>query len=261
MTDNTLDPVLPNAGVEARYQARLEQIVTDLNFSVNHQIAKEYQPIRVVAMDRLGADALRDVFALLARYWSKRLNAIAPGIATETVKGALNTSDTSFQAALRRAGFTVRFQMTATMRNAYRANVAQNVALIKSIGSQYLTDVEGAVMRSVAAGRDLGTLSNELVDRYQITRRRAALIATHQNNLATATFNKIRAIEAGFTTAVWRHSHAGNYPRASHVAAAGKEYDIARGCLIDGQFIQPGELINCKCFSKVVVPGLKQQAA
>ena len=36
----------------------------------------------------------------------------------------------------------------------------------------------------------------------------------------------------------------------------GKEFDIEKGCLIDGEYIQPGEEPNCGCTSEAIIPGL-----
>lgn len=253
----TLDAVLPNAGLEAHYQARLMAIVNDLDFTTTHEITRVYSANAAeIAMDAAPVDEIKAVFKRIVGYWEKKLNRLAPETAKAFTKEALSTSDRSFMGALRKAGFTIKFQMTETMLTAYAAEVEQNVGLIKSIGSEYLSDVQGEVMRSVAAGRDLGTLTQTLKKRYEITQRRAALIATHQNNLATATFNRVRALEAGFTKGIWRHSAGGNYPRKSHIAADGEEFDIAQGCYIDGEYIHPMQKLGCKCFFRSVIPGL-----
>nr|WP_277347156.1 phage minor head protein [Collimonas pratensis] len=134
--------------------------------------------------------------------------------------------------------------------------MSEQVGLIKSIASQHLTEVQGLVMRSVADGRDLGTLAKGLEDRYGITKRRAALIARDQNNKATATITRVRQDSLGITEAVWMHSHAGKHPRPSHVAANGKRYTIKEGMYLDGVWTWPGREIGCRCISKSVIPGL-----
>jgi uncharacterized protein with gpF-like domain len=55
------------------------------------------------------------------------------------------------------------------------------------------------------------------------------------------------------------HSHAGKVPRKTHVKNHGKQYDIAKGWYDphEQQRVWPGSLINCRCFSKPVIPGLK----
>jgi SPP1 gp7 family putative phage head morphogenesis protein len=113
------------------------------------------------------------------------------------------------------------------------------------------------LMRSVARGRDLGGMTKEMEERYGITRRRAALISRDQNNKATAIITRVRQRELGITEAIWLHSSAGKHPRPSHVAMNGKRYLIAEGMEDpdEGRKILPGELVNCRCVSRSVIPG------
>jgi SPP1 gp7 family putative phage head morphogenesis protein len=135
--------------------------------------------------------------------------------------------------------------------------VQANVSLIKSIPEEYLKQVEGAVMRSVQTGRDLGKLSKELQKKFGVSKRKAALISRDQNNKATSAFQRARQQELGITKAIWMHSHAGQEPRPSHVAMNGKEYDINKGMWDrdEQEWIFPGQLINCRCTSKSIIPG------
>lgn len=89
--------------------------------------------------------------------------------------------------------------MTSQMNNALQATIAENVGLIRSIPEKYFTEVEGLVMRSVARGRDLSYLTDELQKRYGITRRRAAFIARDQNNKATSVVQSARQQALGIT--------------------------------------------------------------
>ena len=142
------------------------------------------------------------------------------------------------------------------MNNALQATIAENVGLIRSIPEKYFTEVEGLVMRSVARGRDLSYLTDELQKRYGITRRRAALIARDQNNKATSVMQAARQQSLGITQGVWRHSHAGKEPRPSHVKADGKVFELSKGMYLDGKWVMPGEEINCRCTWSPVIPGL-----
>ena len=159
-------------------------------------------------------------------------------------------------AKLKKAGFAIEFKMTATANDVMQAIIGEQVGLIKSIASQHLSEVEGLVMRSVSQGRDLKTLSDELQERYGVTKRRAALIARDQNNKATASMNRVRQEELGITEAIWLHSHAGKEPRPSHMAANGKRYNLSEGMKLDGKYTWPGVEINCRCVSRSVIPGL-----
>lgn len=196
---------------------------------------------------------------LLGVRWEKRFADAAPKMADWFSRSAASRSSDALRKILKDAGVSVKFQMNPVMRDAYQATLAENIGLIKSIQSQYHFEVQGMVMRSVTAGRDLGGLTKELEHRFGITRRRAAGIALDQNNLATATFVKVRQQQAGITMAVWLHSHAGKTPRPTHLANNGKPYDPALGWFDPDPKVRrniwPGQLIRCRCVSRSVVRG------
>ena len=114
-----------------------------------------------------------------------------------------------------------------------------------------------AGLQSVSRGRDLGTLTKELQQRYGVTRRRAAFIALDQNNKATSAMQSARQRALGIRRGRWRHSHAGKEPRISHVKADGKEFDLDKGMFIDGEWIMPGQKIRCRCGWEAILPGLE----
>lgn len=139
--------------------------------------------------------------------------------------------------------------------------IASNVALIKTIPERYFGEVEWLVQESVRRGRDLKALSDELEGRYNLTRRRAAMIARDQNDKATEALHRARMLEMGITKAVWMHTSAGKTYRKSHIAMNGKEFDLREG-LYDPEVkrkIFPGELINCKCTCRPVIEFNKQK--
>lgn len=210
-----------------------------------------------MAQDASPAVALRETMRKLSGYWQKRFNDAAPELAKYFAENAFKRADGSLQAMLKKAGFTVEFKMTREANDVYQASLAENVGLIKSIASEHLTQVEGLVMRSVSAGRDLAGLSAELHERFGVTKRRAAFIAFDQNQKATASITRVRQQSLGCTEAVWLHSHGGKEPRKSHQAADGKRYLIAKGMEIDGEFILPGQLPRCRCVSRSIIPGLE----
>jgi uncharacterized protein with gpF-like domain len=252
-----LKPVRPNVGVEIEYQRRLLALVDDMNKSILHWIGAAYVANPpAMAMDATPAEELRKVMRKLARRWIKRFNDAAEKIADAFATQATVQAERTMMKALKDAGFAVPFKQSPAMKDAFDSVVVDNVALIKSIPSQQFTSIEGAVMRSVQAGRDLKTLREELLALGAKSKNRAALIARDQNNKATAVMSKARRLSLGLTKAKWRHSRGGVHPRKSHVEADGTIYDVAVGCLIDGEYIMPGELINCRCYSCAVIPGI-----
>src|SRR5208337_1058761 len=138
-------------------------------------------------------------------------------------------TDASLRKILTDGGFALKdWTLTAAQRDALGAIVAENVSLIKSIPREYLGRVERDVYRSVAAGRDLKQLTDDLQEHYGVTRKRAKFIALDQNNSATAKLARVRLLNQGLKQAIWMHSSAGKIPRPTHLAAGrrGQVFDL-----------------------------------
>jgi len=274
----TLRPVRPNAGVEAGYRRKLDALIAEMNRSLVYWLTAAYrQNEPELAQDappppdaggyepkpeprrESPAVAMRRRMRRLARQWQTRFDEAAPELAKYFATAAANRSDAALKSILKKAGFAVEFKMTRATNDVLQATIGENVSLIRSIASQHLTQVEGAVMRSVQAGRDLSSLSEELQRQYGVTKRRAALISLDQNNKATASIQRVRQIELGITRAVWIHSGGGKTQRPSHVKAGRErqQYDIREGWFDPDvqKYIVPGELVGCRCVSRPVVPG------
>ena len=258
----TCRAVAANRGLEAKYRKALQRMIAEMHGSVEYWLTAAYRkdPPRMAALVEQAQDAatpsqrIRKILDDLAKRWIGRFDEMAPKLAEAYLQGAFKASDSAFRQALKEAGWSVEFKMTPAVRDAFNASLAENVGLIKSIPEKYLQQVEGVVMRSYSAGRDLETMVKELKTLYPAASHRAELIARDQSNKANAVVNRTRQMELGITEAIWMHSHAGKNPRPDHVAANGKRYKIAEGCLISGEHIQPGEEINCRCTSRAVLP-------
>lgn len=260
MPDNsiTLRPVHPNAGIEAEYRKKLKRLISDMQASIVYWLSARYKATGLAQDDaKTPANDLQDAMNDLAEQWQSKFDIGAESLAAWFAKKTKKYADGSMQRILKDAGFSVEFKMTAPMVDAYQAVIHENVGLIRSIASQHLQEVQGLVMRSVQQGRNLGELSDELIKRYGITKRRAALISRDQSNKATAVINRVRQKEIGVTQAKWKHSHAGKEPRPEHVRFDGDLYDIEKGMWseVAGKYIWPGTEISCRCTSQPVIKG------
>ncbi len=197
----------------------------------------------------------------MGNYWQERFDAVSVELSESFADKSLRHTDTAMMASLKQAGFAIQFKPTKSLFNALGAVVEENVSLIKSIPSKYLADVQGEVWRAVTSGYDLGTLTTTLQDKYGVsTFKRAATIARDQTNKAKAVIEAKRRMELGIKQAIWQHSGGGKEPRPAHVAAGRKNlvFDLDKGAYIDGEWIFPGELINCRCTSRMLIPGYTQ---
>lgn len=246
-----------NRGLSARYRQRITALIDEMAASAEYWLTAAYRDFPpVLAEDASPSEKMRRSLADLAKRWQRRFNESAPKIAEAYLRGSFKATDSAMRSALRDAGWTVKFQMTPAIRDAFDASLAENVALIRSIPEQYLLDVQGAVSRSYTAGRDLKTMVADLKRIYPKAANRAILIARDQSNKANGVVARARQMELGITEAYWMHSHAGKTPRPTHVAMNGKVYKISEGMYDPAvkRFINPGELINCRCTSRPKLP-------
>ncbi|WP_347220266.1 phage minor head protein [Chryseobacterium sp.] len=236
-------------------------MIDAMSKSVEYHLSLEYAAHPpAMAMDATPATIMRDAMRKLTGRWLRNFNDLADRLADEVADRAQGAVDRVMNSQLRKAGFSIKFKQTEQMRDAFSSVVGENVGLIKSIPAKYLSDVEGDVMRSVQAGRNVRQLQTDLLKRYDLTKKRAAFIAQDQNNKATHVMEKARRLSIGINEAEWQHSGGGNEPRPLHVEAGREKrrYNVAQGCLIDGEYIMPGEKPRCKCQSRAIIPGFDE---
>lgn len=261
----TLRPVWPNCGIEVKYRKKLQEMIDDMHQSVTYWLTAAYKnndPLVGQLADMTGdaqlpITVLRAALRRMVRQWFKRWDVMTVRLARWFGQSVATRSDATLRRILKQGGWTVEFKLTDAQRDALGGIISSNVALIKSIPQQYFNQVEQLVFSSVTAGRDLKEITDELQRRYMITRKRAKLISKDQNNKATGALTRVRRLELGLTEALWLHSHAGKKPRPTHVKMHNREFNIAQGMWdpAERKYIQPGELINCRCTSRPVIPG------
>ncbi len=146
--------------------------------------------------------------------------------------------------------------LTKDLKEILTASIKENVNLIKSIGAEYLTQVEGDVLRSITTGNGLDDLIPALERRKGITYRRAKNIALDQTRKVYNNINKERLQHLGVEEYEWLHSGGGQHPRKDHIDMNGKIYRFDDPPVIDGRTGargHPSEAINCKCTMRPIV--------
>jgi uncharacterized protein with gpF-like domain len=260
-----LRPIRASAAIEDAYQRKLNDLIDEMFRSALYFVKATLRanPTRITALaeDRNPIQTIRDAIRNLAKRWTKRIDDAAPKLAEWFATAVHKRSDVALKKILRDSGIAIKWEMSASERDALNATIGENVALIKSIPSQAFTQIEGIVMRGVAAGGDIGGITKDLQHQFGVTRRRAAFIARDQNNKANTIMQRTRQLEmqGAQAEAIWCHSSAGHTPRPTHVKAGRDKvrYSVADGWLDpdEGKKIWPGQLPNCRCFSKLVVKG------
>lgn len=271
MARRTARAILPSAALHRRFQKRLDKFVRDMDHSLRYWVLARYREYEAVITQetagdamtgRLPANALQEVLKKRLQQWMRLMNGQAGEIAADFVHSTDRYVKNSLGNALRDAagpGVAIRMRMTRDIENVLKALIFEQTSLISSIPSQYATEVEGMVMRSVREGRDEGFLKKEFEKRYGITWRRARTIARDQTNKATESICRERSLSLGITEGIWMHRGGSRQPRESHEEMNGRRFDLKKGCFDPavGMFIHPGELVNCNCTYKPVIPGIE----
>jgi uncharacterized protein with gpF-like domain len=279
--DVILPPISPNSQSEQSYRAAIQKAVANMRASYEWWIASKYRKALEANVDtgrlpelaqdaakgdgvKARTDALFFELTRLRTYWTDYFDTFAKKLAEQQAQTWYRDNATAWGGRLKRAGFDVPMQLTPSQKLILRAKVPENVALIKSIQQDYHKDIEGIVLRSFVAGRDLATMAEEIKKKGDVSTRRAAFIAEDQSNKATAQMNAARQRELGITRAIWIHSSAGKEPRPKHVQAGRERWEFDPSVGIDfGDgfgFVKPGEAIKCRCISRSVIPAIGRGA-
>lgn len=263
----TLNPTMPPASIEKKYFDRLMKLIRRMNTNVTNELKAAYgesEAAIVVASDASMTPLYKRIRELLRKWRSIFVREAAPcaewfanAIRRYTARGLAQQFKKLKDAGL---GFNLEFSYVSQQeRRVLKAIVTENVNLIKSIADQYLTEVEGIVLRSIQNGNDMGEMTELLSARYGISERRAAMIARDQTAKATENLSRTRLLDYGVTKGIWMHTSAGKTYRDTHVGEMnGKEYDLAEGLYDPDEKVQrhihPAELVNCRCVCKPIIP-------
>jgi len=137
--------------------------------------------------------------------------------------------------------------------------ISQQTQKIKGLLDYQYTKINEAVQLVITENKGVSYLKKQLNEAGIYREKRIKLITHNQLNYATNIININKADELGLEDATWRHPPKSFYKthgRPSHIKADGKRFKLSRGCKIDGEFIYPGQLPNCKCFYQLEIKGM-----
>lgn len=255
-------PLAYPAGVSERYYLQLEALIMRMTATTKRDLLGLFQEKHAqvfFAEDKSISASARILMNALRRYVDNLFAKYAPEIADKMASGADKASEVGLGFSLREMSqeftFSTNF-ITPVMRDILQATITENVGLIKSIATQYLDQVQGAVMRSITTGNGLADLVPFLAAQEGVTLRRARLIANDQVRKAYSNLNRGRMEKLGVEQFEWLHSSGNQFPRKLHIEMSGNVYSFNDLPVIDektGERGIPGQLINCKCRIRPVI--------
>lgn len=243
------------------YQRQLRELVERMARDVGAEVVALFEsPVaeESKALDATLGTTARVTMNALSRRFNKLFREQAAELADRMVRRVDRDAKGKTLQSLRELSgdltLPARALRTGGLDDVVKAAIAENVALIKSISEQYLSDVSGTVYRAITSGNGLADIVPDLRKREGITLRRARLIANDQVRKTTAAVGRARNTANGLTRYRWVHSGGGREPRPLHLELDGQIFEYDDPPIADertGERAHPGVLINCRC---VAVP-------
>lgn len=249
-------PLNPPVSVAAKYRVKLEMLVDGMAAIARTELAawtKSEAASKHFGQDESVAHSAARLTKRLEQRFAQLLGKRPGGLAEWLVGQVDKASSSSLHASLKdlSGGLSLPTTvMTGAMRDSMIAAVNTNVDLITSLSSDFLTDLKGAVYRSVTSGNGLADLQPLLESRAEITKRRARMIAHDQTRKVYGRLNDTRMKALGLSKFEWVHSGGGRHPRKLHQGYDGQIFDLDRPPIIDestGERGIPGQAVNCRC--------------
>lgn len=262
----------PSATIEADYRRELRVFVMAMRKNVLRVLEGQPANVEGVTMDAdvTASPELQKKIQTLKQKYDSILERMGKIAATRFLEQQIKFAGRSFIHSIRPLveGKNATFALpqpsavTAESQAFIEENIANNVSLIKSIGSDYFARIEKEVLRSMDGHTSIAGLKRAVQKIGGISERRAKLIANDQTAKIYTQLCARQMQKAGITKAVWRHSSAGKKPREFHKTRwdgnseppnglNGYVFDVAHPPVADpktGEIALPGELINCRCF-------------
>lgn len=129
----------------------------------------------------------------------------------------------------------------------------ENIALIKDVGAEQAKKLDEIFARAGAQGARNEDLVKEIQETLDVGQSRAELIARDQLLKFNASVQREAAQSRGIEEYIWSTS-GDERVRESHQALDGTKHAYDDPPIVDGEPVNPGEAVQCRCVAVPVVP-------
>ena len=242
MTD--IGQLLPNVGIERKYRQQLKKMLDGMNKSVLYWVLADYEHKTTKEMARQIQKRIKQ--------WKKVFGARSDMLAEWFVREVKKNTIAGFTMNLNKLGVRKHIEVP---EEDVEAVLIENETLIESIPEKYFDGIMWAAMAAMTYGWSKTDLREAITKRYNISKRRIKNIAADQNHKANEAFKTAVCEKLGITKGRWKYTFRSKEPRWHHIKADGRLFNLKRGCLIEGEYVHPGEPYNCKCTFTPVIDG------
>lgn len=237
------DPFKKSRWIEEKYARQLRQVAREIGL-----MTRRHDPLTLS-----GLEALQQALGRYAHHikpWALRI--------AEQTAAALDRQDRAMwmrQAREIHAGLKELIENQpagATLQDFLDRQVHYITSLPLEAGER----VQALAKEAVIGGRRHAEIAAEIMRSGEVSASRATLIARTEVARTASLLTQTRAEAIGATHYVWRTSQD-SHVRASHKAMQGQVCELANPPLLsDGTRTHPGQIFNCRCTMRIIVPDL-----
>lgn len=258
----------PNAGIRNWYVKELNDLVAKMDERTRKEVIAIFENVAkkggsIESQQRMALNKLNEYYTSLFKEKAKTIANSMLNRQNRQVVHSLNDSISSFKGAEENLKQAKSTKLSGDVLKTFKANINENVSLIKSIQTQYFSKVEGAVFRAIINNDSRTEIIDTLRSYGVATKRRARNIARDQVHKAYESLSFARMKEAGLQYWEWIHGGGNKTDRYYHkldVKKGGLNHSIHK--LGEGAYdptkgiereILPGELPFCSCMMRPVI--------
>jgi SPP1 gp7 family putative phage head morphogenesis protein len=241
-----------------KHKATVEELATQgysiLGGLVRGMGAPGESEVTLIRLARPRTDAAGDDIDSAFEQLHAEAEAVIPDtmIEMEAQKNALRV--TAFQGAelskqVQQVAKINLFDNTAGLAAHLDLFVSDNVRLVKSLALDQLDDLKGVVTRGARQGLHHSVIAEQIQQRFGVTQRRAALIATDQVGKLNGELNQVRQQNLGLRRYRWSSSQDERV-RPGHRLLNGTIQSWDKPPVVDqrtGERGHPGQPVRCRC--------------
>lgn len=149
---------------------------------------------------------------------------------------------------------TIGFNSNAT-RAMLAVKVKENVQLIKTMSDRHFASLQSNVLSAITQGKRVEEIESIIDDRFTSMESNAELIARDQVGKINGQLTEMTQTEMGLTRYRWR-GVGDQRERDSHRALEGEVFSWVDPPAVDGESVNPGMAVQCRCYAEPVIEDL-----
>jgi SPP1 gp7 family putative phage head morphogenesis protein len=263
-------PLHISCGAQLRYVNVIDHYVLHMITEVRNQITAFYEKESTKQHlsnlnDETGMDAdsvgsgIRILSNAFKRQFEKLFGGLSATLSENMVADINNNSKQSLNASVKEINRKTEGEklsldpamMDAATVEVLKASIARSTNFIRSIPSEYISNVNDAILASIQTGNGLPDIIAYLDKQGNTTKNWSHNTAMDQTRKTYNSLNASRMKNAGIKRGKWLHSGGSQHPRPKHIAFDGKTFDLNKGAPVgdgdDDPLVMPGDDPNCRC--------------